>query len=76
MAFDIILYILAVMIFYDFSLHLIETIYGGKKKALKLNFYWSPSKIFRNNNREFYNYFWTAYWGLVFILIVIYIFTL
>ena len=70
---NILIYILAVMVFYDFYLHLIELIFGYKE-AKKLRFYWSPAKIFRTDKRRFYDIFWTSFWGLAFIFLLIIIF--
>lgn len=65
------LYLIAIMILYDFSLHVMETIHGNKEKAMKKWYCWPPAKIFNNHGRRFYNYFWTFYWGLAFILLII-----
>ena len=55
MATDVILYILAVMILYDFHLHVIESIHGSWEKAWEKKYYWPPLKIFgQRENRKFY----------------------
>lgn len=61
------------MIFYDLYLHVIETIIGNWRKAKKKVYYWPPSKIFKFDGDGFYNIFWTVYWGIAFILILIYL---
>lgn len=66
------LYVAVVMIAYDFSLHLMETVIGNKEKVRKKWYYWPPLKIFGDfENRKIYNYFWTIYWGIVFILVIL-----
>lgn len=70
MASDLILYILGILIFYDFSLHLMELI-AGKEQARKIKYYWLEFP-----NRKRYTLFWTIYWGIALLLILIYIFTL
>ncbi len=59
MAHDVILYILAVMIFYDFSLHLLRLVLGIER-ARRIKYYWPTFLI---GNERLYNIFWTAYWG-------------
>lgn len=71
MAAEIIPYILAVMIFYDLSLHLLELLL--KKRALKIRYYWPKFLTNRRFDRRKYTMFWTAYWGLAFVLILLYI---
>lgn len=66
---DFILYILAVMIFYDFSCHYLRLTLG-LERARKLKYYW-PTFLVGKEKR--YNIFWTTYWGIVFILLLIYI---
>lgn len=69
------LYIVAIMIAYDFMLHLIKTIIGDKDKTKKKWYYWPPTKILgRPGNRKLYNYFWTSYWGFALILVILSIF--
>ncbi len=72
MAMDIILYILLIMIFYDFSLHL-SRLFLGLEKARKIKYYW-PCFLVGHEKR--YNIFWTLYWGIALTLTVIYITTL
>ena len=55
------------MIFYDFSLHLIE-LFFGTEKARNLKYYWPAF-----HNRKIYTTFWTVYWGIAFILLLIYL---
>ncbi len=65
MKLDFILYILAVMIFYDLSIHLIYLL-GFEKFFLerKINYWpaWSGHK---------YQIFWSLYWGTAFILFLV-----
>jgi len=68
------LYLLAAMILYDLHLHVIETILGDYKKAWNKWFYWPPAKIFNAKNRAFYNFFWTIFWGIAFLLTLVMIF--
>ncbi len=79
-----ILYVLAVMLFYDFSIHVIE-LFGLVPKFLNsrsLFSYYYPHFKYRkipNGIQErsdwglFYQRFWVAYWGIAFILLVVYI---
>mgnify|MGYP001588650619 CR=1 FL=1 len=64
---DFILYILLIMIFYDLSIHLIYLL-GFEKFFLgrRINYWpeWSGRK---------YQRFWSGFWGLAFILLLIYI---
>ena len=67
----IILSILVLMIFYDFSLHLIEVL--GWEKFLYprrniFSYYWPVA-----SNRQHYNIGWTVYWGVAFLLMLVYI---
>ena len=71
----IIAYMLALMIFYDFYHHLIQTIHGDFRKSWNKWYYWPPNKIFSNiKNKKFYNYFWTIFWGIAFVLVLLIIF--
>ncbi len=72
MALDIILYFLAVMIFYDFSLHALRLALG-LERARKIKCWW-PNFLTGKKNRRRYEIFWDVYWGIAFVLIVIYIF--
>ena len=72
MAAEIILYILIIMIFYDFSLHLLEFVLGIER-ARKIKYYW-PSFLIGKRRR--YTVFWTTYWGTAFILVLFYMLTL
>ena len=72
MALDIILYVLLIMVFYDFSLHLLEFVLG-RNRARKIKYYWPRFLI---GKRKTYTKFWTIYWGIAFFLILIYIITL
>lgn len=81
---DIILYLLLVMIFWDFSLHVLE-LFGLDSKLIKsksfLSYYYphfrwikTPSgPIARQNWFMFYQKFWVTFWGLAFMLLLIYI---
>jgi len=81
---NIILYVLVVMIFWDFSLHLIELL-GWAEKFIKSksifsyyypHFRWkktSTGPVERENWGKLYQRFWVTYWGLAFILLVIYL---
>jgi hypothetical protein len=73
---DLILCILGILILYDLQLHLIETIIGNQQKAMKNPYYWPPGKIFNNDSDCFYNFFWTIYWAIAFILTIIYVFVI
>lgn len=76
MVFALIPIVLGIMILYDFHLHVIETISGSWEKAWNRKYYWPPSKIAnKKESSMFYNIFWTSYWGLAFILVLIYVFT-
>ncbi len=71
---ELILYILLIMIFYDFSLHLLE-LFLGLDKVKKLKPYW-PSWLFIRNkkfDRKLYTIFWILYWLLALILLLSYI---
>jgi len=81
---DFILYILAVMIFWDFSCHVIDLLNWSQKftKSKSIFSYYYPhfrwrkspnGPVERENWRILYNRFWTAYWGLAFILLIIYL---
>lgn len=68
---SIILGILVIMIFYDFTLHLIETLELEKFFYPRRNifsYYWPVAK-----SRQVYNIGWTIYWGTAFLLIIIYV---
>ena len=82
---DFILYILLVMIFWDFSLHIIEWRgWVGKFTNSKSIFsyyyphlYWMKTPngpVERPNWRKVYNRFWVTFWGSAFILLVYSIF--
>lgn len=67
-------FLLAVMIFWDFSLHAIE-LFGGKKwfnQRKNIFSYWWP-KWSGENKRKKYTVFWTVYWGVALLLILFYI---
>jgi len=84
MGIDIILYILAVMILWDFSLHIIELL-GLDIKFIKsksiLSYYYPHFRwiktpegpIERRNWNKFYQRFWTTYWGMAFLLLLFYL---
>lgn len=65
---EIILYILFAVIFYDFSLHLLRLMLG-LKRARKIRYYWPTFLV---ENKKGYEIFWTIYWGIALVLIVIY----
>jgi len=81
---DILLYIVAVMIFWDFSTHVIE-LFNWDKKFLDsqsiFSYYYphlswkktSSGPVLRENRKARYQRFWASFWGLAFILILIYI---
>jgi len=73
MSIDIILYIITLMIFYDFSIHLV---YLFKKEEFflkrKLN-WWPKWDMWGKKERMFYQIFWNTYWGSAFILMVLYL---
>jgi len=68
---NLIPYILAIMIFYDFSNHLLELIFGREKARKLFKLYWPTFK-----DRKRYTYFWTTYWGIAFLLTMIYLLNL
>ncbi|MCX6721792.1 MAG: hypothetical protein NTY04_01175 [Candidatus Staskawiczbacteria bacterium] len=84
MNFDFILYIIMVMIFWDFSCHVIE-LFGWVGKFLESNnifSYYYPhfrykktpnGLVERKNWQKLYQRFWVTFWGLAFILIVVHI---
>ncbi|KKU98921.1 MAG: hypothetical protein UY32_C0011G0006 [Candidatus Jorgensenbacteria bacterium GW2011_GWC1_48_8] len=79
MTIDIILYILLVMIFWDFSCHVIKWL-GGEEKFTRSksifsyyypHFNWMKTPngpVQRPNWRKYYDRFWVAYWGIAFVL--------
>ena len=70
MLLDFASYVLLVMIFYDFSLHFIELMGWQMFFVARRNifsYYWPVP-----NNRKNYTIFWTAYWGIAFVLLLIY----
>lgn len=81
---DFVLYFLAVMIFWDFSLHVIM-LFGWEVKLTRSksifsyyfpHLYWKKTlngPVQRENRRKIYDRFWTAYWGLAFIILIIYL---
>lgn len=82
MALDILLYIVAAMIIYDFTLHVddILEVYGKISKtkhplgAGKLFNYLSKGN--KVKKKKIYQIFWNIYWGIASLLIIIYIITL
>jgi hypothetical protein len=80
----ILLYILAVMIFWDFSGHVIELVGWHerfKRSNSWLSYYyphlrWKKSPkgpVERKNGFQIYQRFWVDFWGTAFALIVIYL---
>jgi hypothetical protein len=81
---DFILYILALMIFWDLSTHVIE-LFGLIEKFTKSksifsyyypHFYWKKTPngpVIRENWKKNYQIFWVLFWGVAFILIIVYI---
>jgi hypothetical protein len=81
---DLILYILTAMVFWDFSCHIIE-LFGYREKFTKSksvlsyyypHFHWKKTPngpVERKNWRKYYDYFWSLYWGIAFVLLLIYI---
>jgi hypothetical protein len=81
---EIILYVLAVMIFWDFSTHVVELL-GWQDKFKNSKSLWSyyyphlrykkgPSgPVERENGYLVYQRFWVTFWGTAFLLILIYI---
>jgi hypothetical protein len=76
MALDFILYILVLMIFYDWSIHLLH-LFHKEERVLKRGLNWWP-KFLKDNkfDSEKYQRFWSVYWGTAFVLILIYMLTL
>jgi hypothetical protein len=75
---DFILYILAGMIFYDFSLHVYDLLHAFKKTKAKhpLGAYLIFDYFSKGNEEKkakVYQVFWTIYWGLAFILLLAYL---
>jgi len=72
------------MIFWDFSIHVIELL-GWTHKFTKSqsilsyyypHFYWRKSKdgpVVRENWQKPYQRFWVSYWGLAMIFLIVYI---
>jgi hypothetical protein len=58
--------VLVGMILLDFSLHLVELL-GIEQYHPFYSFFWSGQMRVRTT----YNIFWTAYWGLAFVLILL-----
>jgi hypothetical protein len=81
---EAILYILAVMIFWDFSNHVVE-LFGWhdrfKNSKSWLSYYYPHLRykkgpkgpLERNNGYLIYQRFWVGFWGTAFALILIYI---
>ncbi|MBI2632412.1 hypothetical protein HYW75_05390 [Candidatus Pacearchaeota archaeon] len=67
-----ILYLLIIMVFYDLSLHIIELLVG-LKKAKKFRPYYPNFEIKGKWNFIYYTAFWIIYWGIAFILLIIYL---
>ncbi len=65
----ILLYILLLMTFYDFSLHFIELLVR-KEGGRRLKYYWPTFKIKGEFNQKFRNIFWTIYWGTAFLIVI------
>lgn len=81
---DFILYILAIMIFWDFSIHVIELFNWTSKftKSKSIFSYYYPhlywiktpnGPVVRPNWQKLYQKFWTIYWGIAFLLLLIYL---
>jgi len=81
---DFILYILAVMILWDFSLHILELFRLDDKfvRSKSIFSYYYPhfrwikapnGPVERSNWSSFYQRFWVAFWGSAFLLLIIYI---
>jgi len=74
MSSEILVWIVAIMIFYDLFMH-ITAFSLGLEKARKL--WWFPQfKIKGKYNVTFYQRFWISYWGLALFLVVYYLLTL
>lgn len=83
---DFILYILAVMIFWDLSGHIIMMLGWDTKFTRSRSFFsyyfphlrWKKTPngpVERENWRRIYDRFWVVYWGLAFILLMVYLIT-
>lgn len=72
---NIVLYVLFIMIMYDCSLHAIE-LFWGKEFGRKLTWYWPTFKIKGVYNHTFYTVFWTCYWFIAAMLLLIYLYIL
>ena len=79
---DLILWVLAIMIFWDFSTHVIE-IFDWDKNFLTsksiFSYYYphlsfrktSEGPVLRENRKIRYQRFWVFYWGTAFVLTVV-----
>ena len=81
---DSILYILGILIFWDFSLHVIELFHWDKfliKSKSWFSYYYPHFRwiktlngsIERPNWNKFYQRFWVSFWGTALILLITYI---
>lgn len=78
MALDFILYIITIMIFYDFSLHIVDLLRSYKKIKRRMHplpigtlfDYISKGNI--EKRQQIRQIFWNIYWGIAFILMLIY----
>lgn len=78
---DYILYILAIMIFWDLSIHVIDKFKMGiwfKNSKSKLSYYYphfwgKPPFVSEECGRMRYDYFWISYWGIALTLLITYI---
>lgn len=77
---DWLLYLLAAMIFYDFSLHVFDLLHVYKittirhpLRAYKIFDYFSKDDVLKR--KKVYQIFWNIYWGSAFVIFLIYFFT-
>ena len=66
---DFLLYIVALMILYDLSIHIIYLL-KIDEYLLKNNLNYWPN--FKKYSKNIYQLFWTIYWGGAFIILIFY----
>ncbi len=76
---DVIPYILAIMILYDFSAHVFSGLinFGVTKTKHPLGMYKLMDRLGGNDKKKrarVYDIFWTTYWGIALVLVTIYLF--
>ena len=79
MVFDVILFVLGLMIFYDFSLHLFPLLRSFNITTARHPFglyllFDYLAKDDEEKRKKCYELFWTGYCGLAFVLFLVYVF--